>query len=71
MRQPDTVIVQTSALPKLSKASASVPVKRRTDDWAGNSGVNPADWSGAHRPTSARLLSKPWPSEKPENAGPP
>src|SRR5262245_52348730 len=61
----------TSAFPKRSMAEASVPVKRCTDDLVGSKGVVAADWSGAHRPTSAPASVKAMASRDTEKARPP
>ena len=54
-----------------SRASEAVPVRRSTGELAGTSGVFAADWSEAHRPTSAPASAKPMANLETENAGPP
>ena len=60
-----------SGSPNRSRALESVPVRRRTGDVAGTSGVFAADPSEAHRPTSAPASVRATANLETENAGPP
>src|SRR5271165_196576 len=60
-----------SGFPNLSTASRAAPRKRRTEHFVGRRGVTSADWSEAHRPTSAPAPANATARRETEYAGPP